>query len=122
MKRSELAKAVLRIGISLVFLTFGIWQLINPSSWIGYVPGYVYGFGISILLIVILNGALDLLIGLSLVSGVYLKFFSVIGILRMLIIAFSIGFNDVFVRDIGLAIALVAVCINGKDEWCFRKK
>jgi len=120
MEKSELAKAVLRLGVGAIFLTFGIWQLINSTSWIGYIPGYVYSFGISVSLVIVLNGILDLVIGLSLVSGIYLRFFSVIGILRILVIAFSIGFNDVFVRDVGIAIALVAVYLNGEDGFCLK--
>jgi len=121
MEKSELAKAVLRLGVGVVFLTFGIWQVINPNSWIGYIPGYVYSFGISVSLLVLLNGILDLVIGLSLVSGIYLRFFSVVGILRILVIAFSIGFNGVFVRDVGLAFALFAVYLNGEDKFCLKK-
>ncbi|NCN51965.1 hypothetical protein GW931_03060 [archaeon] len=122
MNKREIASAVLRWGVSFVFLVFGIWQLVNPTSWVGYVPGYVYGLGISISLIIILNGILDLLIGVSLVSGIYLRFFSVLGVLRILVIAFSLGWNDVFVRDIGLAIALIAIYLNGEDGWCFKRK
>jgi len=120
MEKSELAKAVLRLGVGAIFLTFGIWQLINPTSWIGYISGYVYSFGISVSLIIVLNGILDLVIGLSLLSGVGLEFFSLIGVLRILVIAFSLGFNDVFVRDIGIAFALFAVYLNGKDKFCLK--
>jgi len=121
MNKKEIASVILRLGVSFVFLTFGIWQLINPTSWIGYVPGYVYGLGISVSLVVILNGILDLLIGVSLVSGIYLRFFSVLGILRLFLIIFSLGWNDVAVRDIGLAVALIAIYLNGEDGWCFNR-
>ncbi|HIH52213.1 hypothetical protein J4412_00645 [Candidatus Pacearchaeota archaeon] len=119
MNKKEIPKIFLRFGIGIVFLTFGIWQLINPTSWIGYVPGYVYGLGISILLIIILNGIFDLLIGISLISGIYLRFFSVFGIIRLLLIVFSLGWNEITVRDIGFIIVLIAIYLNEKDEFCF---
>jgi len=120
MDYKKLAPPILRYGIGLVFLVFGIWQIISPNYWAGYLPSYTLSFGVSANLMIFLNGVLDLFIGGGLVLGIYLRFFSALGILRILVIIFSLGWNDVTIRDIGILFALISIFLNGKDDFCLR--
>ncbi|MBS3084618.1 hypothetical protein J4411_01775 [Candidatus Pacearchaeota archaeon] len=121
MKYKEYAPIAARYGISFVFLVFGLWQIIDPKSWLGYLPGFVFGLGLSPVLILTMNGILDFLIGLSLVLGIYIRFFSVVGIFHLLGIELSLGFTDVTIRDISIMIVLFSVFLNGKDKWCLKR-
>ena len=122
MKFSQYAPVIARYGVSFVFLVFGLWQIINPQSWIGYLPGFVFGTGISPSTFLIFNGILDFVIGISLALGIFLRFFSVLGIIHLLGIEISLGFTDVTIRDITIMIVLLSVFLNGKDKWCLNKK
>jgi len=122
MKYSKYAPMVARYGVSFVFLVFGIWQIVNPQSWLGYLPNFAFGLGMNPLTLLILNGIFDFVIGLSLVTGIFLRFFSFLGIIHLLGIEIFLGFNDVLIRDIAIMIVLFSVFLNGKDKWRFKKK
>ena len=115
---SEYGKRVLRISLSLVFLWFGINQLYFPSSWIGFVPSFLSGiFGAGDL--VFINGSLEVVFGLMILFGIYLRFSSLILSLHLFGIAFSLGYGAIAVRDFGLALATLSLFFFGKDKWCF---
>ncbi len=114
------APAFSRYGVGIVFLIFGIWQFVNPSSWEGYLPVFVIS-SFNAATFIFLNGVLDSLIGVLLISGVFVRAASAIGVLHLLGIVFSLGWNDVAVRDIGLIIVLISVFLNGKDDFCLGK-
>ena len=115
------APAFSRYGVGIVFLIFGIWQFVNPSSWEGYLPAFVVS-NFNAATFIFLNGVFDSLIGTLLISGVFVRVSSLLGIVHLLGIVFSLGWNDVAVRDIGLLIVLIAVFLNGKDALCLGKR
>jgi uncharacterized membrane protein YphA (DoxX/SURF4 family) len=122
MKYSRYAPLFARVGVGFVFLIFGIWQLINPQGWLGYVPNFILNSGINPITILLLNGVFDLLIGLGLVLGLFLRIVSLLGIIHLAGISYSLGWNDVAVRDIGLMIVLIAIFLQGPDEFCLSKR
>ncbi len=108
--------AVLRMGLSLVFLWFGISQLARPESFLGYVPQWLSSYSDMLLFG---NGLFDLLIGALLLLGVFTRIAALIGGLHLLSISlFSVGYNEVGVRDAGLAVAAFSVFLNGEDSFC----
>ena len=113
------AQSVIRYGVALVFLIFGIWQLIDPSSWLGYVPSYV-PFNPTIA--VYLNGVVDLLLGALLLIGFLTRIVAIVAALHLAAITSSLGFNDVMVRDLGLVIVLVGIAMHGPDQLCIEMK
>lgn len=106
---------LVRYGVGLVFFLFGISQLINPILWIAWVPQFI-PFAPKV--VVIINGIFDLLIGGFLILGLFLRFFSFIGIIHLIAITASVGYNDIGIRDFGILLALIAVFINGPDQYC----
>lgn len=121
-KLKRYVPVVVRIGVGFVFFVFGLWQIINPSGWFGYVPNFILALGFNPLTILLLNGIFDTIVGLSLLSGLYLRVFAGLGVLHLLFTSITLGFNDVAVRDFGLMIVLIAVFLNGKDEFCLDRK
>lgn len=113
----EYAPIAARLGVGVVFFVFGIWQLIQPQYWLGYLPNFPFS-GVSLTLIIVLNGILDGIVGLSLLLGFYPRIFSALGALHLFVISISLGFNDVTMRDIGLILVLISVFLNGEDKWC----
>ncbi len=110
--------SVLRIGIALVFLWFGWSQIHNTNEWIGFVPQWVGDISrLSSTTIVHLNGLFEIVFGSALLLGLFTRFVAFFLTLHMIDITYIVGLNAVGVRDFGLAVAVVAVWMNGVDVW-----
>lgn len=114
----------LRIGLAIVFFWFGVDKFIHPGYWLdAWVPvwavGFVGKFGISAHQFIFLNGIFEVLIGLSLVTHVFTKIFSLLGALFLIAIVIFVGISEVTIRDAGLIGGLFAILLwpeygNGK--------
>jgi uncharacterized membrane protein YphA (DoxX/SURF4 family) len=117
------SRLILRIGLGLVFLYFGLSQIINPERWIDLLPEFInnLGFYINDILkakLILLNGVFDLLIGLSLILGIFVKITSVLAFLHLISISlFSLGFNPSGIRDFGLAISVLSLFFTDDDKF-----
>mgnify|MGYP001569950896 CR=1 FL=1 len=118
----KFAKPLLRIAMSLVFLYFGFQQITAPNEWTGFVPNFALSLGVSARGIVIANALLELIFGALLIAGLFTRIAALILSLHLFGIAFSLGFNDLGIRDFGLAFATLAVFLNGADFLCLDKK
>ena len=111
--KENLGIYILRFGLALVFLYFGISQILDQSRWIYFVPDRFLNFYISEILkskIVFLNGIFDTVIALSLISGLFIRIFSFLGFIHLLSITiFSLGFEPSGIRDLGLAFAMLSL-------------
>jgi uncharacterized membrane protein YphA (DoxX/SURF4 family) len=72
--------------------------------------------------IVILNGILEITLGIFLFLGLYTRFASLVLSFHLLFISISIGFNPLGVRDFGLALSTFVIFLNGADEYSFDSK
>ncbi len=104
--------------MSLVFLYFGFQQVYAPDNWTGFVPDFLAGTIMTSNNWVVLNGVVELSLGIFLLIGLYSKFSSLILSLHLFGIVFSIGLTPLGVRDFGLAFATLVVFLNGADEFC----
>ena len=119
----DFSKTLLRIGLSLVFLYFGYQQVTSPDNLVGFVPNFLSNLNnITPNNIVLMNGVIELILGTFLLIGLYTKFSSLILGLHLIGITFSMGFNQIAVRDFGLTVATFVVFLNGVDSWCLDKK
>lgn len=117
MNSRELAPALLRVSLGLVFLYFSISQLNDPGAWSGFVPDFLHVSGISANNIVIFNGFIEFVFGTFLIIGLYTRLSALIMSLHLFGIAFSIGFSPLGVRDFGLAFATLVVFLFGADRY-----
>ena len=108
---------VLRIGISLVFLWFGINQVLFSKDWVGWLPSFALNMGIKDVTLILINGVFEIIFGLLLLIGLFTRFSSLILVIHLLGIIFSLGYNDVAVRDFGLMIATLSIFFNGGDRF-----
>ena len=122
MKYEEYSPIILRISLSLVFLWFGLTNVFNSNVLIGYVPEFAYNLPISLESIVILNGIFEIVLGTLLITGLFTRVVAFILFLHTLGIMFSLGYNDVAVRDFGIALATLAIAFNGADNWSLDRK
>ena len=111
---TKYSQIALRVCLAAVFFWFGVDKFIHPAYWLdAWVPAWtvalVSKFGASGTQFIYLNGVFEVLIGLSLVSGVFMRFFSLLGILFLAGVMIFTGFSEILVRDIGLIGALAAL-------------
>ncbi len=116
------APVVLRIGLSFVFLWFGINQLLDPASFLGYMPSWnVISSIVSLLpsteFLIMINGSIEIIFGLLLLVGLFTRVAAVILALHLLGITIGLGYNDIAVRDVGLFFATISVFLYGTTKW-----
>ncbi len=114
---STYAPIVTRISISLVFLWFGINQIINYEKFISYLPDLLLLSSYTKELI-LFNGIFELIFGTLLIIGLFTRFVSFILSLHLLSIAISLGYNDIAIRDLGLTLVTFSIFLGGSDKWC----
>ena len=128
------APSIVRIGVSLVFLWFGISQLINPESFLGYLPQWFYSHPLDMMhehslqmlhslplkphFVIMSNGVFETLFGTLLLLGVLTRISALLLALHLIGIIIGIGYNDIAVRDFGLMILTFSVFLNGSDKFC----
>lgn len=115
-ENKDMPSLVLRIGLGIVFLYFGFTQAINPINWTSYVPEFLTNI-ISANSLVLVNGIVEISLGIMMLIGLYVRFASIILSLHLFFITFSIGFNPTGIRDLGLAIATLVIFLNGSDKY-----
>jgi len=121
---------IVRIGLALVLLWFGTHQLINPESFLGYIPQWLYSHEPqmmhehslqlmhnipkpSVHFILMFNGIFEVIIGSLLLIGIYTRIIASIAALHLFFIALSLGYNDIAIRDLGLTMMAVSLIFSG---------
>ena len=108
------SERVLRVSMALVFLWFGVNQLMDSSMWEGFVPLWIVEAGLSAKMLVTANGVMEIVLGVMLILGLWVRWVALVLALHLMGIAATIGFNATGVRDFGLALATLAIAIRGK--------
>jgi uncharacterized membrane protein YphA (DoxX/SURF4 family) len=121
---SRYSYLVLRLGLAVVFLWFGIDKIIHPAYWLNawvassalYLMDKV---GLTGTQFIYINGIFEILIGLSMVTGVFSKLFSFVAVLFLLMLFLFVGLNEVTIRDFGLIGGFIAVILWPEDRQRF---
>lgn len=121
MINQELSKGMLRWAMALVFLYFGISQLINPDMWTFFIPEWISNI-IDAKTLVYMNGVFEVIFGTLLLLGLFTRLSSLLLALHLTGITLSVGFSETGVRDFGLTVATFAIFLNGTDKYCLDHK
>jgi uncharacterized membrane protein YphA (DoxX/SURF4 family) len=117
-KLQKFAPTLLRIGMAMVFIWFGSSQLHDAPNWISYIPQSVVDIsGFTPITLVYFNGAFEVVFGLSLLFGFFTSLTALLLGLHMLDIMYVVGYNEIGVRDFGLAIATLSLFLYGSDYY-----
>lgn len=116
------APTIVRIGISLVFLWFGLNQIFDSSSFLGWLPQFAYSLPIEPLTLILFNGLFETFFGVLLLTGLFTRISALVLGIHLLSIAFSQGYNDILIRDLGLAAVTFAIFLYGPDNWSLDRK
>ena len=106
------AELALRIGLGIVTVTFGIDQLRKWEPWSAYVPEWLKWTMLPTeKLFWRTHASLNVLLGIALFAGLYLKWVALLVTLWLAVITFVTLFTDwrIAVRDLGLTAAALAM-------------
>lgn len=111
----QYAPLVLRIGIGFVFIWFGLSGLTNTSMWVGLVPSWTNAIA-SPSTLVYIHSVIELVGGLLVCAGYWLRPAAAILFLSLAHTLTLLDFGPIYVRDIGLALATLAIFLDGENN------
>lgn len=113
---------ILRVGIGLVIIWFGLQQISDSSAWVAYLPLWTKSLSISQINLIYLNGWFELTFGTLLIIGFYTRIIAFVLTLHLLSVVLAVGYNEIGVRDFGLAIAAFSIFLHGSSDWSLDAK
>lgn len=109
MNESSRAALALRIGLSFVFTYAAIAGFLNPSAWVGFIPAFVERF-IPEALFLTAFGIIELALATLLLFMRNPRYPALAAAALLLgMVVFNLGALDIVFRDIGLALAALAL-------------
>jgi uncharacterized membrane protein YphA (DoxX/SURF4 family) len=110
MTRQTIGMHVLRLGLSAIFLWFGFSQIIDSLNWVSSVPDWAVNFlHIPPAMIVMGNGAFEIVLGSLMAMGFFVRTISLILALHLIPITVDFGLVATGVRDFGIIIASLSL-------------
>lgn len=120
---TKYAAPVLRIGMSLIFFWFAINQFLDPEVWEGFIPSQLTDIlNISARNFVLANATFEIIFAGLLLLGIYVRFAALLLALHLGGIVFSLGYNAIAIRDLGLMFSTFAIFLHGPDQISVMKK
>jgi uncharacterized membrane protein YphA (DoxX/SURF4 family) len=117
------APIILRLGLSGVFIWFGLSQIFDPNAWTSYIPDIaIHVTGISAFTLVLFNGIFEVSMAILLVFGIWVRPVAALLFLHMCGIVVTVGLDSIGVRDIAIAAGLLSITFYGKDiiSWHYK--
>jgi uncharacterized membrane protein YphA (DoxX/SURF4 family) len=118
-KLKTFAPIFLRISMSLVILWFGVEQIIDAPSWLGFLPSWTTALPLSQITLVHVNGIFEIVFGTFLLLGFYTRIVALLLALHLFDIAYIVGYDAIGIRDLGLALSTTAIFLYGADTFSF---
>lgn len=108
---------VLRLGLAVVIMWFGMSQLLQPDMWISWVPAWTEALGLTPATVVLLNGIFESIAGLLLFFGAFTRYVALLLFVHMILIVFDIGLTQIGMRDLGLAAGFLALALDNRSAY-----
>lgn len=106
----------LRLAISIPFLYAAIAAFLDPTSWIGFLPGWI-GKIMPKEIALSMFSVFQIILSIWLLSGKWLRYSSVLASAILLsITVFNIGALDIVFRDVGLLLASISLTLLASGE------
>lgn len=116
---SSAAQWLLRIAVAIAFVYPALHALSNPSSWVGYFPGFLLHSGIPREVLLHGFGVIEIIIAAWILSGWRIEWpATVAAFMLAAIVAFNGNQFEILFRDLSIALACLALA---DDAWSKRK-
>lgn len=118
---NNISSKIIRYSWVVLFLWFGYQQLADPHTWVGFLPTWTGYFPVPAEMLVQLNGWVEIIGAIFLLSGSYIKIVAAILSLHLLGIAWEAG-GAIGMRDLILAMMGIAMIFDKPDTWTLDAK
>ena len=110
-------RLLLQLALSLVFFYAGINIFFEPSRWIGFIPTWVEKFGLSRELALYAHAALDITVGVWVLSSFRRLWagLSAFALLSSIVVFSGFALLPITFRDVGLALSALAYAFWDKS-------
>lgn len=116
-KQKKYVSLLLRLGLGVIFFWFGLTKFTNIESWYSFIPPWLESLlPISVNIFLYSQGVIETLIGLLLILGIYVRKSAFLAALILITIIFTLGFNDLALRDFGLLMISICLMMLGEGE------
>ncbi len=115
----------LRISMSLVFLWFGVQQLLSPNDWIDFLPAWSTKLPLSAVQLIYVNGSVEIVLGTLLLFGIFTRLTALLLALHLASITTEVyiqGLASIAIRDFGLAAATLSLAFTSDHSLSIDKK
>lgn len=110
-KNRSLPLWLLRIGLATMFLYAAISSFLQPTEWLGYLPGFVSSMFDGELVLKLFS-VVEIALAVWLLSGVYTRYAALLAAVMLIGITVSnFSLLAISFRDIGLAFAALALAL-----------
>ncbi len=118
----NLGLLLLRSGIGIVFVVFGLDKLPHPTNWLMFIPSLVPQIierisGLTTYQFLRVQGIIEAILGLQLLFGILSRETALCCATFLSGIIYAIGFEQIGIRDLGLFFSSVAILCLGGGEW-----
>ena len=121
MKHQDLSFLILRIGLSIIFLYFGIWALKDPSGqaaiWLNPKMEAIITSMVSPKTFMLFLGVAQVAVAAGCMLGIYARVASAGAVLLLAGIIVNLGFNDIALRDFAILTGHLFLVINGGGKY-----
>ena len=115
LRNKNLPLWLLRIGLATMFLYAAISSFLQPSEWIGYLPGFILAVFDGELVLKLFS-VVEIAVAAWLLSGVYIRFAAFFaGVMLVGIAVSNLSLLAISFRDIGLALAAFALALLSEE-------
>jgi uncharacterized membrane protein YphA (DoxX/SURF4 family) len=108
----KVPRLIARAGLALCFVSIGIWEIVDPEYWFGYLPSFAMKLG-DMSLMVRAHGLVLTLVGGAVLSGAWLRIASGVAVLMLLEIVLALavesGWSEILLRDVAILALALAV-------------
>lgn len=107
---------VVRFSAVLLFLWFGVQQLMSPGDWVGFLPAWTGYIPVPGEMFVQMNGLAEVVLAALLALGVSTRVVAFLLGAHLLLIAVTAG-GAIGVRDAALALMTLSLVLGAPDAW-----
>lgn len=108
---------ILRYGLAILFLWFGFSQLLDGVNWVSWVPEWAVNLlHIPPAMIVLLNGAFEVVAGGLLAFNILTRWVALALALHLVVLVFDIGLTAIGMRDFAIMAATFALALFAEDK------
>lgn len=112
MNNPKVVNLLLRIGLASVYLYAGVFAILSPNDWIGFLPQFTKNFFPPDQLLLFLS-VLQILLGVWLLTGIKTFYAALVaGIMIIGIIAVNLNALDITFRDFTILFASAALAVG----------